>query len=795
MRLFVNCISRRLRSLMFLICSLFLLLFFQSSNAESSRSTAFKTSFQIVQQNRTVLKGTSSEKTQHLLSQLQDLKNQLEQLKQSVKVQSKRSKLLESKLQYKQESYKNNLSQVNSRIVALEKRNQRWEQFVLLQEKQRLLLIKGVNVQIVNGSGETDSNNGVGNLIVGYNEILPSKKLKTIRVGSHNLVVGEGHSYASHGGVVFGRNNKVTAPFAAVLGGEKNQATAHTSSVLGGYQNVTTGEDSTVSGGTDNKAVGEGATVAGGSNNLATGADATVTGGHRNQADFEDSSVTGGTKNMAQGDYASVCGGEENDAFSDKTTICGGHKNLASGVWSTILGGAGNHASGSASSVLGGQGNEARGSWASVSGGHHNKATSRWSSVSGGERNMASGDWSFVSGGFWNKASGSNATIVGGRSNISAEPYSIEVGGVGSNTHFEVKSTKKKASKVAPTKKPKKQSVNNAKARQKSILRGLDWIDRYIDKHWLRLKHNALCALAELMSTSDPLIRQRVLKISNRLVPKLMKYFLSDVGIEDRGELFDAIEFVSYAKILQFEPGPLLVKVHKWLKKYPTAEKLYGHQLKDLSKLNDDQVYALVMNTHLLERAAATYNDSRFLRKEFTMFHIMKYIRQWKYVDFDKDKDPDKVRSDMDGYLATHVAYAFTNYGHLYLKKSDIPLVEPYMRRNFRAVMKMQDVELISEFIDVWRSMGLNDANDSMVKQGTDFLLKVQKKDGSWGPWEKDYLPYDAFHYTWCVVLGLRDRVFKKNTRFDLRRRSILRRLNRLDAQRAKSSATKPSQR
>lgn len=346
------------------------------------------------------------------------------------------------------------------------------------------------------------------------------------------------------------------------------------------------------------------------------------------------------------------------------------------------------------------------------------------------------------------------------------------------------KSAAKAKQKAAPAKAKKAKLQMGRAARHRAILRGLDWMDIYIQKHWNSLKHNAALALAEMMSANDPVIQKRVLAISKHLVPRLKAYFLSEDGIEDNDDLFDAIEFLSYAKVLRFKPEPLLSHVKKWLKKYSDPEKLFGHQLKDLSKLNDDQIYELLVNTYLLERTAITFNDKAFLQK-FRMFDIMKYIRTWKYLDLAKDKDPDKVKSDMDAYLATHVAYALNNYGHLFLKASDIPLVEPYMRRNFRTVMKMKDVELIAEFVDVWRSMGLNEANDAMVKEGTKFLLLAQKKDGSWGDWEKHKIPYDAFHYSWTVVLGLRDRTYKKNTKFDILRTKMIRRLNKLDAERA----------
>jgi hypothetical protein len=58
-----------------------------------------------------------------------------------------------------------------------------------------LLTFSGMNVQVVGGSGQTAGVNGLGNLIVGYNE----NNVAATRTGSHNLVVGYDHEYTSSG--------------------------------------------------------------------------------------------------------------------------------------------------------------------------------------------------------------------------------------------------------------------------------------------------------------------------------------------------------------------------------------------------------------------------------------------------------------------------------------------------------------------------------------------------------------------------------------------------------------------
>jgi hypothetical protein len=142
-------------------------------------------------------------------------------------------------------------------------------------------IFEGVNVHVRSGSGAThdfcdpllepdfpncESLTGLGNLIIGYNEqagIGPPRPRET-RTGSHNLVIGQFHTYSSFGGFVAGVINAVTAEHASVCGGINNHASGRGSSVSGGHRNHATGSSASVSGGNRNVASGEGASVSGG---------------------------------------------------------------------------------------------------------------------------------------------------------------------------------------------------------------------------------------------------------------------------------------------------------------------------------------------------------------------------------------------------------------------------------------------------------------------------------------------------------------------------------------------------
>ena len=170
------------------------------------------------------------------------------------------------------------------------------------------VVFDGCNVYIRSGSGRTEGAvNGLGNLIIGYNEAL-SENVK--RTGSHNLVIGPDHAYSSFGGLVAGRENTLDAPHASITGGRLNTVSGPVASVHGGSANIASQELAVVAGGRSNKAEGLASSVTGGTNNTASGDFASVTGGAENTASGFAASVTGGTANTARGNNASISGGK-----------------------------------------------------------------------------------------------------------------------------------------------------------------------------------------------------------------------------------------------------------------------------------------------------------------------------------------------------------------------------------------------------------------------------------------------------------------------------------------------------
>ena len=254
------------------------------------------------------------------------------------------------------------------------------------------VFFNGCNVNVRSGSGSTNGTvNGKGNVIIGYNEGAGAT------TGSHNLIVGTGHSFSSFGGIVAGHKNSIEAPFASVTGGTYNTASGYTSSVSGGTRNYASAYYSSVSGGRQNSATAYAASVSGGYGNQATGEAASVSGGAFNYATTSSASVSGGRNNHAQGDYSSVSGGGFNYATDRAASVSGGTGNYAAGRYASVSGGARNHANAYWASVSGGYKNTvtATGRYASISGGMNNSATAHYATVGGGTAvaNATAGTW------------------------------------------------------------------------------------------------------------------------------------------------------------------------------------------------------------------------------------------------------------------------------------------------------------------------------------------------------------------------------------------------------------------
>ena len=306
------------------------------------------------------------------------------------------------------------------------------------------IVFRGINVHIRNQSGSTTSQNGVGNLIVGYDEGSDTKD------GSHNLVIGPQHTYDTVAGLIAGDDNAVTGQGATVTGGQANSASGNYASVSGGDRGETTGTNAVVAGGEINdadgqasfsaggdaiKALGTRAASVGGLSSGASGPDSFVGGGDNISAIASRSAAVGGQGNQAASSKSLAAGGRDNTVGDNNTSVFGGQNNetvASDGTpYAVIVGGQNNKTGSAASLVMGGNANYARGgSFESVVlGGQDNDAQDDRSAVAGGRDNVTWSSYAAVGGGRSNSAQSTNASVTGGRNNQASGDYSLVVGG------------------------------------------------------------------------------------------------------------------------------------------------------------------------------------------------------------------------------------------------------------------------------------------------------------------------------------------------------------------------------
>jgi hypothetical protein len=195
----------------------------------------------------------------------------------------------------KKAARKKKASPLESRIRQLEKRLRALERNPVLDLHDVFELDRGKvcktlkvvgNLQVVNGMGTTNTTNGCGNLIIGYNEPPPgSSGWSNVRTGSHNHILGRYHSHASYAGLLSGEMNRTTAnaPSSCVVGGSEGSVNGDRSVIVGGHEGKANSNRCVVMGGFDNGSNGANLSV--------------VIGGTNNRADADSSCIFGGGSN------------------------------------------------------------------------------------------------------------------------------------------------------------------------------------------------------------------------------------------------------------------------------------------------------------------------------------------------------------------------------------------------------------------------------------------------------------------------------------------------------------------
>jgi hypothetical protein len=129
---------------------------------------------------------------------------------------------------------------------------------------------------------------------------------------------------------------------------------------------------------------------------------------------------------------------------------------------------------------------------------------------------------------------------------------------------------------------------------------------------------------------------------------------------------------------------------------------------------------------------------------------------------------PERARNRIfydTAYLATHIAYIPSGYDRHPIYISDAPWLYRFLRENFYDVLRMGELDMVAEFVDLFRQYGCSEDNDLQLRDGTRHLLKLFHAAGDrWMAYREPDEPantgnYNEVHKAWTGMSAVRVRV------------------------------------
>jgi hypothetical protein len=315
------------------------------------------------------------------------------------------------------------------------------------------------------------------------------------------------------------------------------------------------------------------------------------------------------------------------------------------------------------------------------------------------------------------------------------------------------------------------------KRRAIAVRKGVRWMRWYLKRHWSpeKIGMDGVYIFLELALTStDRQLQKESRALARQYARKMRAYFLVPGRLKQTSELLEAIDLLSEAKSIGIRYRRLYKEVLRAFRRLPSPDSIFGAERFRPELLLSKDLFDLLINVYIMEKVQVIFPGVFSTR--FGLPSLMPVLRKHSFVSYKQDHTVKKRAFEDDAFLVTHIALVYNHYGRLRLFRRDIPRLLTYIRGNFSDVLAIRDVEVLSEFVDIYRGLGLDETKHLLTRVGTIMLLESQHPDGSWGDWKKHTHPYDAIHYTWCAVLGLRERFFLRKTPFAKRIRAILKR-------------------
>ena len=217
---------------------------------------------------------------------------------------------------------------------------------------------------------------------------------------------------------------------------------------------------------------------------------------------------------------------------------------------------------------------------------------------------------------------------------------------------------------------------------------------------------------------------------------------------------------------------------------FDSTDKLFDVKKEMLHTVSVEDWLMLLMRIMIME-----YNQILFERRyrlQWGLREALTTLRSTPLTPPPRNGEPFNNDFHHAFYLATHIVYVQSAYNAIKANEREIPWLYRYVRQSMRFWMRQVkahakemreegesdiyiDIDGIGEICDCLRGCGMTEGSDPMLCEGTLYMLKMQRKNGTWPailpgdddtPEHKlDY--YHRIHPTWVCTQALRDRDFK----------------------------------